>query len=243
MADYSLFQEFLNKRTKIPGGLNSPAFEMNRSGKWNLTPITQDVLSTIRSAPGARLFNISPMPAPAARDGVGLWGTGSGYHSPDTNQTYIDPLIGSTLTAAHEAGHAAFPSLLAQQRDAGKLNFTVNPATLNRDSGQEMVYASQFARPTLIEEANAQGIAYGAIDRINPSLRADEYVGGWSRGPLQYPGEYNLGGMFDPIMTQYAQNKMGPPSPEKMNVLYKSRENSIPMMQRQFNKAYNLINP
>jgi hypothetical protein len=49
--------------------------------------------------------------------------------------------------------------------------------------------------------------------------------------------------MFDPIMTQYAQNKMGPPSPEEMNVLYKSRENSIPMMERQFKKAYNLINP
>jgi hypothetical protein len=243
MADYNLFQKFLNKRTKTPGGLNSPAFEMDRSGKWNLTPVTQDVLSVIRSAPGGQDFNVQPMPSPAAINGIGQWGRGGGYYSPSTNETYVDPLMGSTLTAAHEAGHAAFPTLFAQQRDAGKLNFPVNPATLDRDSGQEMAYASQFTRPTIIEEANAQGIAYGAIDRVDPSLRADEYTGGWSKGPLQYPKEYNLGGMFDPIMTQYAQNKMGPPSPNEINVLYKSRKNSIPMMQRQFKKAYNLINP
>jgi len=209
MADYNLFQKFLNERTKTPGGLNSPAFEMDRSGKWNLTPVTQDVLSVIRSAPGGQNFDVQPMPAPAAINGIGQWGSGGGYYSPGTNQTYVDPLMGSTLTAAHEAGHAAFPSSFIKQYESGNLNFATNPAKLNRDSGQEMMYASQFTRPIMIEEANAQGIAYGAIDRVNPSLRADEYTQGWSGGPLQYPGTYNLGGMFDSIMPEYAKNKIG----------------------------------
>jgi len=143
------------------------------------------------------------MPSVAAKEGSPLWGTGAGFYDPNTNKTYIDPLMGSTLTAAHEAGHAAFPTSFLRNAEAGKLNFATNPQNLKRDSGQEMTYASQFTRPLMLEEANAQGVAYGAIDKINPNLRADEYVMGRTQGPLEYPGEYRLDGMFDSVMKQY----------------------------------------
>lgn len=241
MADYKLFQEFLNNRTKTPGGLNSPAFTMNEQGQWSLTPVTQDVLGLISSAPGARDFNVQPMPSVAAKEGKPLWGTGTGFHDPSANQTYVDPLIGSTLTAAHEAGHAAFPTPFLENAEARKLNFKINPQDLKRDSGQEITYASQFTRPLMLEEANAQGIAYGAIDKIDPSLRADEYVSNWTKGPLQYPGEYRLGGMFDPVMKQYMSNKYGPASPGEEQAYIESTRNVRPMLRRQFRKGYNLI--
>lgn len=241
MADYKLFEKLLNARTRAPGGLNSPAFTMNKQGQWNLTPVTQDVLGVISSAPGAKDFSIEPMPSVAAREGEPLWGTGAGFYDPGNNKTYVDPLTGSTLTAAHEAGHAAFQTPFLQNAEAGKLNFAINPQNLKRDSGQAITYASQFTRPLMLEEANAQGVAYGAIDKIDPRLRADEYVMGRTQGPLDYPGEYRLGGMFDPVMKQYMSNKYGPPSPGEEQAYIESTRNVGPMLRRQFMKGYNLI--
>jgi hypothetical protein len=241
MSDYKLFEKLLNARTRAPGGLNSPAFTMNKQGQWNLTPVTQDVLNVISSVPGAKDFSIEPMPSVAAREGKPLWGTGSGFYDPSVNKTYVDPLMGSTLTAAHEAGHAAFPTSLLQKAEAGKLNFTTNPQDLDRDSGRELTYAAQFTRPVMLEEANVQGVAYGAVDKIDPRLRADEYVMGRTHGPLEYPAGYSLGGSFDPVMKQYMSNKYGPPSPEEEQAYIESTKNAWPMLNRQFRKGYDLI--
>jgi len=184
-------------------------------------------------------INIQPAPSVIAdADGMGMWGSGGGVNFDGIGgETYVDPFRGSVTVAAHEAAHQAFPSSLAtnpfaQQKfnEVTTLNYT--PDLVDSGLGMRANY-EVFSKPKLIEEANAQGVAYEAM--LQAGLTPD--TSGWNN-MLSYPAEHRFGGYYDkgaPIYKQ-AFNKpgLGTLMPGEANELQRMNKSFMPAIRRQF---------
>ena len=180
-----------------------------------------------------------------------MWGTGSGFYDPSTGQTVVDPIKGRTHVIAHEIGHSNFPSALAQDVDKkGTFGLSVNPFNrklagnwvmhpnlVPRDTGARARYLHEsINKPRIVEEAHAQGIANGLLNRLG--IKGDD------PNPLTYPGEYGIGGKYDGLIWHTQPGGLIdanlPGSWEEWNTQTRSLN---PLMQRVYKNAYNKINP
>ncbi len=227
MADSSLFQEYINKRA-----IGQPAFNFDPRRGFIPTENTQKIVDLFKQKSGKNI-NIEPANSVMAIEGEPIWGGGGGvvfYDNPSIG--IVDPLKGTTHVVAHEAGHAAFPSLIKQQKLAGKLQNQFNPLAIPRETGQRMRYVHEtFAKPTMAEEASAQGLAYGALNALGIPVKEE-----WST-PTEYPASF-----LDQGIGKYMNTEIGPPTSAERKELQTILRSTDPFLQRVFKQNYNVFN-
>lgn len=213
-----------------------PAFEQV-DGVYVQTPETAKVLGIMQENTE---IPINVQAAPSVLTGIGgggIWGTGGGVYYPDSEQTYVDPLKGTVTTAAHEAAHQAFPSQLIDDEKArakGMESLNMNfPQKLIDDGTAMRVGYEALSKPIMLEEANAQGVAVGALNKAG--LPVD--TGGFP-DMLAYPADYRFGGFFDKAAPLYKEgfNKPGISTllPEEADQLSTINKSFLPAIQRQY---------
>jgi hypothetical protein len=228
VADPSLFQTYFNQRK-----LNAPAFNYDKDKGFIPTENTNKIVDTFRSLTGKGL-DIRPANSVMAQGGKPIWGSGGGEAVLGAGIGYVDPLMGNTHVVAHEGAHALMPSPLAlfsnkNSTTIGRKPF--NPLEIPRESGQRLRYVHEtLAKPSMEEEASAQGIAYGVLNKLGiPSNET------WQT-PIDYPKTYLRQGLGT-----YLKTEIGPPSPEEQKEIETILNSTDPFLQRVFQKGYNLV--
>lgn len=238
MADPSLFQDYMNRRT-----LKTPAFNFVPGIGFQPTQQTQAVVNLLNQKSG-KFFDLQPANSVMATNGIPMWGRGEGvvYHDDPkkTNTGYVDPLAGTVHTVAHEGAHAVFPSSLQQvtvlNATNNKTNSFINPLFILKDTGQRLRWAHEtFGKPSLVEETHAQGVADAVLKKLN--IPYESSIPEYQSHPLMYPSTYVGEGI-----EQYAKNEMGPPSPYERREVKRIFNASQPLMERVFKQGSQLIN-
>ena len=178
-----------------------PAFEQV-DGVYVQTPETEKVLGIMQENTDIPI-NVQVAPSVLTGiDGSGMWGTGGGVYDPLTGGTYVDPLKGSVTVAAHEAAHQAFPSeLISDEKARAKGMESLNmdfPQKLIDDGTAMRVGYEALSKPIMLEEANAQGVAVGALNKAGLPVDTSGFP-----DMLAYPAEYTFGGYFDKAAPLY----------------------------------------
>ena len=229
MADPALFQTYFNQRK-----LNAPAFNYDKDKGFIPTENTNKIVDTFRSLTGKGL-DIRPANSVMALEGKPLWGTGGGFvDEVNSGIGFVDPLMGNAHVVAHEGAHALMGSPLRLSSDKnwttiGRKPF--NPLEIPRESGQRLRYVHEtLAKPSMEEEASAQGIAYGVLNKLGiPSNET------WQT-PIDYPKTYLRQGLGT-----YLKTEIGPPSPEEQKEIETILNSTDPFLQRVFQRGYNLV--
>lgn len=180
--------------------VESPAFEGGRDG-FKPTADAERLRDLVKERTG-REFDLRPANSVMARDGVPIWGSGEGFAVTGSGVGYVDPLLGTTYVAAHEAGHAVAPSALqrSEQRNEGKGE--LDPLSIPREGGARMRYVHEnMAKPLVVEEAHAQGFAHQLTKDLG--LPGEKLYS----NPYEYPESYMRQGLGE-----YARVEIGPPT-------------------------------
>ena len=191
-------------------------------------------------------INIQAAPSVIADiNGMGMWGSGGGVNFGGVRgTTYVDPVGGDVTVAAHEAAHQAFPSSLASNPNGRqKLMelYTTKMTPEMVDSGAAMRAGYEnIGKRSLMEEANAQGVAYEAMKQAG----YEPNKLGWST-MLSYPAEYRFGGHYDQAAPAYKQgfNKPGLATlmPGEAAELGRIQRSFGPAIERQFNYGRSML--
>ena len=225
MADPSLFQTYFNQRK-----LNAPAFNYDKDKGFIPTENTNKIVDTFRSLTGKGL-DIRPANSVMAQGGKPIWGSGGGEAVLGAGIGYVDPLMGNTHVVAHEGAHALMPSPLFLFSRSNRP--TIDPLSVPRDTGQRMRYVHEtLSKPIMEEEANAQGIAYGVLNKIGIPSQGQET---W-KSPLDYPRTY-----LDEGIGAYTRTEIGPPSPEEQKEMQTILDSTDPFLQRIYQRGYNQV--
>ncbi len=244
-----------------------PAFTRAEGGNWEQTPAAKKVLGIIKNS-GAADFTIQAAPSVLLQGDRPMWGSGGGAHYTDGTGTFIDPIRGSVSTAAHEAGHAGFMTDLGkqlggQQDFRGEKGFQsqidyVNSAEPQTGSALRAAYEA-MSKPRMLEEANAQGVAAGAMNKAgfpmdnNGWQVADMRDTGLAEdvpATLTYPGQYRFGGAFDTTSDAYSNGHfrndeghfdMSQSTPSEFKEYQTIQRSHIPAMKRQFQEGFDRI--
>lgn len=244
-----------------------PAFTRHEGSGWKQTPEAKKVLGIIKDS-GAADFNIQPAPSVLMQGDRPMWGSGGGVHYTDGTGTFVDPIGGSVATAAHEAGHAGFMTDLGKQRMGqedfrgtknmqGQIDY-VNSADQMTGSSLRAAYET-MSKPIMLEEANAQGVAAGAMNKAGFPMDNN----GWQEAKMRdtglaedipatltYPGQYRFGGGFDQTSDAYSNGHfrndqghfdMSQSTPSEYAEFQKIQRSHIPAMKRQFQAGFERI--
>lgn len=210
----------------------SPAFQLGKSD-FELTPDAKRVVDYMQQRTGK---SYAPKAANSvmAQDGKPVWGSGGGFAEFGSGESYVDPFQGSTAVVAHEGGHALAPtSMVTTQRAFW------DPRSVPRDTGARMRLVHETAaKPLLIEESHAQGVAAGVMDALGlPSLRQqsieDDGKSSWMGGPMDYPSTYH-----DRGLGLYGQREVGPMSPAERQEGRRILRGSNAAMDRTYREGY-----
>jgi hypothetical protein len=226
VADPALFEAYFNQRR-----LGAPAFNYEANKGFIPTENTKQIVNKFKGLTGKDL-DIRPANSVMAIAGAPVWGSGSGF-APynEKNVGYVDPFMGTAHVVAHEGAHALMPSLLNVQNRQGLLQTQINPLAVPRDTGQRLRYVHEtLAKPTMEEEANAQGVAYGLLNKLGISSK-ENYA-----SPIDYPATY-----LDEGLGLYAKTEMGPPTFAERKEIKAIMNSTEPFLQRIFQRGYNLV--
>lgn len=225
MVDPSLFQAYMNSRS-----LKTPAFTFEPGAGFKPTEQTSQIVDALKTKTGKK-FSIEPANSVMAVEGVPMWGGGGGVVFNDNRSTgFVDPLQGTAHVVAHEAAHSLFPSNLMEFTRNSKQNL-INPLAVPRDTGQRLRYVHEiFAKPKLEEEARAQGVAYGLLNKLG--IPSEE---NW-KTPIDYPRTYLKEGLG-----QYTETEIGPPSPNEMKEADAILRGVNPYLERIFKQGYQIF--
>lgn len=224
MADPSLFEAYFNQRK-----LNNPAFNYEREKGFVPSKNTKQIVNKFKEITGKNL-DIRPANSVMANEGVPFWGGGGGvvFHD-EKNVGYIDPFKGNAHVVAHEGAHALMRSPLYAQSFTQQSQ--IDPLKVPRDTGQRMRYIHEtLAKPIMEEEANAQGVAYGILNKLG--IPNEET---W-KTPIDYPRTY-----LDKGLGTYTKTEIGPPTPAERKELQTILRSTDPFLQRVFQRGYNLV--
>lgn len=225
MADPSLFEAYFNQRK-----LNNPAFNYERGKGFVPSEDTKQIVNKFKEVTGKDL-DIRPANSVMAQDGKPIWGTGHGEADAGSGIGYVDPLMSNALVVAHEGAHAVMPSPLNRFYNSNQPR--INPTNVPRDTGQRLRYVHEtMAKPTMEEEANAEGIAYGVLDKIGIS---PQNLQDWP-SPTAYPRTYLGKGLG-----LYTKTEIGPPTFAEQKELDTILRSTDPFLQRMFQRGYNLV--
>lgn len=213
----------------------SPAFTWNDSGDLEMTSDARRVVEAISEGSGRRL-EIRPANSVMANEGSPVWGSGGGFVEGGElgkGVGYVDPIDGNTFVVAHEGAHAVSPTALRsfqQERVSEGEWGKVNPLDLPRDGGQRLRYVHEtYAKPSLIEEASANGTAEGVLAGLG--LPGPDQQDSWG-SPLAYPSSFHRRGIG-----RYAQLEIGPPAPAEVAEWERIGRGSKAAMERTYAEA------
>lgn len=226
MADPSLFETYFNQRN-----LNNPAFNYERGKGFVPSESTKQIVNKFKEVTGKDLDIRPANSVMVNNEGIPFWGGGGGMAPHDEkNVGYVDPLMGNAHVVAHEGAHALMRSPLFAQSLTQQ--FQMNPLEVPRDTGQRMRYVHEtLAKPIMEEETNAQGIAYGMLNKLN--MKNEEQ--GW-KTPIDYPRTY-----LDKGLGTYTKTEIGPPTAAERKELQTILRSTDPFLQRVFQRGYNSI--
>jgi hypothetical protein len=190
-------------------------------------------------------IKIQPAPSVISGiDGMGMWGSGGGVNYGVGGTTYVDPIFGDVTVAAHEAAHQAFPSSLATSQNAVQkrrelYGTRMTPEMVDSGAAMRAGYEN-FGKYALMEEANAQGVAYEAMKQAG----YEPNKLGWAT-MLSYPAEYRFGGQYDQASPIYKEafNKPGLATlmPGEMDELVRMNKSFAPAIERQFGYGRSML--
>ena len=223
MADPSLFEAYFNQRR-----VGTPAFNYEANKGFVPTESTKQIVNKFKEVTGKDL-DIRPANSVMAQDGKPIWGTGGGEAFTGSGIGYVDPLMGDALVVAHEGAHALMPSPLNQFYRNNQPR--IDPMNVPRDTGQRMRYVHEtMAKPQMEEEANAQGVAYGLLNKLGiPNEESWE-------SPTAYPKTY-----LDQGLGTYVKTEIGPPTSAERKEMKAILNSADPFLQRMFQRGYNLV--
>lgn len=192
-------------------------------------------------------LEVRPYNSVEAQGGVPMWGSGGGHYNFADNPDviHIDPIAGDTHVVAHEVGHAVAPANLTEHRgggprgDVGKFEKSFNPETNKQHpthapdrtgAAVRSVY-EHVAKPTMIEEASAQGFAIGLQHKLDIPYTNDAYA-----HVYDYPAQ-----SLDTAKDAYAFHEL---KGEELNDSEKAEWEVIerthrPAIEREYMEAYN----
>ena len=224
MADPTLFEAYFNQRK-----VGTPAFTYEANKGFVPTESTKQIVNKFKEVTGKDL-DIRPANSVMADRGIPFWGGGGGFASDDEkNVGYVDPLMGNAHVVAHEGAHALMRSPLYAQSLQQKIQ--MNPLEVPRDTGQRMRYVHEtFAKPIMEEEANAQGVAYGLLNKLGIPNEEN-----WA-SPTAYPETY-----LDEGLGLYTKTEMGPPTSAERKEMKAIMNSTNPFLQRVFQRGYDLV--
>ena len=222
-----------------------PAF-IRQNGKFVKSPELERVVATMQPYTDVPLEIEPAASVSVGVDGRPMWGSGGGVYYRDTGKATVDPISGSVTTAAHELGHQGFGHPFRDHQNLDQINtvaspdYEGNPRIKPEFQGSaEGLHQSfeTFGAPTMIEEANAQGVATEAMER---SLGRRPTTNGW-RTMYDYPEEYQFGGRFDRTRGMYesANPRYGPAyaTDEERAEAYRMRDVAGPRVRRAFEEG------
>ena len=222
---------------------NHSPFNPEVDGTFSLNQTGADVMEILSGASGSS-SSINPV-----TPGEGsLYGTGGGSVMWDKpSELNVDPHA-SAHTLAHEGAHSQFPTALSEEYKRRILASAEgspyagrewNPTNLPRNGASIRYMYETEAVPTMLEEANAQGIARAVTDKMG--LGNIE-----GRDNLSYPMIY--GYKFLDQLDNNTPTLDGIPlgvgitgTDSEREEYYRIVDNMRTRVQRQFNHGYNLI--
>ena len=219
-------------------------FNQNPDGSWSQSPELKNVLGIMQEKTDVPL-NIEIAPSPMMMGDTPAWGSDGGVYitgGPNDGKAFVDPLSDITV-GAHEAAHQGFMTdwykspALQQKRE----EFVSNPNNFTEDmvnKGATLRAAHElYDKPVMLEEANAQGIATGAMEKAGYPVNTS----GWD-DMYQYPAAHRFGYPFSKSSPAYTNdfNKSGIATftrgeGNELTSIEKSHMNAI---KRQFNDGY-----
>ena len=187
------------------------------------------------------------------KPGDEMYGTGGGFVPFDSPQdVYVDPARGGAHVLAHELGHSQLPTELDRTYINNVLQYNspyapsdVQLDTLDPTKGSTIRYAYEKETvPTMLEEANAQGVAVGTTEAIGLGDQEDKSI---FATPTEYPESFGRRGV-ETLNQQFSPSFQGAPlgigitgSPEMREEYYTIQENIPQRVQRGFLRGKSLV--
>ena len=232
-----------------PAGKKLTSFIQDDQGKWSQSPELQKALGILQQNTDKKVkVEMYPSPMMAGPDNP-AWGSGNGVYQPNTGRAFVDPLAHPTV-AVHEGAHQTMMSQHAtdhsfnpkyQARAFGQLMDPGNATDkmINKGATLRMGYET-LDKPFMIEEANAQGITQGVMDKAGIPVDTS----GWP-DMYAYPEAYQFGGPFSKSTPAYQQsfNKPGIATftEGEAGEIGRIRKSAPIAVRRQFQKGYESI--
>ena len=187
------------------------------------------------------------------KPGDEMYGSGGGFVRYDSPQdVYVDPGAGGAHVLAHELGHSQLKTDLEQsyENNVLKYNSPFAPTDVQLDDldptkGSTIRYAYEKQTvPTMLEEANAQGVAVGTNEAIG--IGDQENKTRWAK-PTDYPETFGRRGV-EQLNQQFSPQFEGAPlgigitgSPEAREEYYRIQDNIPRRVQRGYLQGKSLV--
>jgi len=180
-----------------------------------------------------------------------MYGSGGGFVRWDTPQdVYVDPGAGGAHVLAHELGHSQFKTDLQQDLESNVLQYGSPYAPtetqlddLDPTKGSTIRYAYEKETvPTMLEEANAQGVAVGTTEAIGLGNQETMYD-----SPTDYPESFGREGV-ERLNQQFSPEFEGAPlgigitgTPEAREEYYRIQDNIPQRVKRGYLRGKSLV--
>ena len=180
-----------------------------------------------------------------------MYNSGGGFVRFDSPQdVYVDPGKGGAHVLAHELGHSQLPTDLHQNFKQSVMNHRspyapteVQRDTLDPTKGSTIRYAYEKETvPTMLEEANAQGVAVGTTEALGLGNQETAYA-----RPTDYPESFGRQGV-ERLNQQFSPDFEGAPlgigitgSPEVREAYYRIQDNIPQRVQRAYLRGKSLV--
>ena len=185
------------------------------------------------------------------KPGDEMYNSGGGFVRWDTPQdVHVDPGKGGAHVLAHELGHSQLPTDLHQNFKQNVMKYRspyapteVQIDTLDPTKGSTIRYAYEKETvPTMLEEANAQGVAVGTTEAIGLGNQETAYD-----NPTDYPESFGRQGV-QRLNEQFSPDFEGAPlgigitgSPEAREAYYRIQDNIPQRVQRAYIRGKSLV--
>ena len=187
------------------------------------------------------------------KPGDEMYGSGGGFVRWDNPQdVYVDPGAGGAHVLAHELGHSQLKTDLQKDYEGNVSQYgtpyaptDVQLEGLDPTKGSTIRYAyEKQAVPTMLEEANAQGVAVGTTEAIGIG---DQENKSFFAKPTDYPETFGRRGV-EQLDQQFSPQFEGAPlgigitgSPEAREEYYRIQDNIPRRVQRGYLRGKSLV--
>ena len=187
------------------------------------------------------------------KPGHKMYGSGGGFVRWDSPQdVYVDPAAGGAHVLAHELGHSQLGTDLQKDFTGNIIQYgkpyaptDIQLESLDPTKGSTIryVYEKEIV-PTMLEEANAQGVAVGTTEAIGIG---DQENKSFYAKPTDYPESFGYKGI-DYLNSQFSPEFEGAPlgigisgTPEQREEYYRIIDNIPRRVRRGYLKGKSLV--